>query len=69
MNAGRVSMHGHQRAGRGRCAGWCPGSTRAPAPAVDALQEQIAKLRAEDAARFAGLIGKYERRVSALEAA
>lgn len=65
---GYINMHGHNRAGAGRCAGFCPGSARHPGPATEALEEQIAALRAQDAVRYAGLIAKYERRIAAYAA-
>lgn len=64
---GRINMHGHKAAGRGRSAGFCEGSAGL-ANGTDALTEQVAKLRAEDATRFAGLIGKYEARIATLTA-
>lgn len=62
---GRLYRHGHRLDGLHRGDG-CPGSYRAAAPAVDALEAQIVKLRTDDAVRYAGLIGKYERRIAEL---
>jgi hypothetical protein len=57
--------HGHRNDGLHRNA-QCPGSYRAPAPAVNALESEIVRLRTEDATRYIGLIRKYERRIASL---